>query len=198
MHGEVERLESLVTQTGIDLDEVRADRDLSDTGRVKKLQAVAIAAITRIERNAFAAAESAASEYLDELDRAISGVQLRTDDPPELASEIRAFIRSEKLPEDFVMRHLRDASVVSAVVSAPAFLSGLNDEAQGRVSAAAMAAGAGDEIAERALIEQALAQAHKGAENATRLIAAAGQVQSIPTPNGGHTWQARGALAAVA
>lgn len=44
-----------------------------------------------------------------------------------LAQEIRALVRSQKSPIDFVMKSITDRSVLSAILTAPDYLSGLTE-----------------------------------------------------------------------
>jgi len=55
-----------------------------------------------------------------------------------VASEIRAFIRAQESPEQFAYGLRTDPKVVQAVLGAPSFLSGMSDEAAGRLRAVAL------------------------------------------------------------
>jgi hypothetical protein len=72
-----------------------------------------------------------------------------------LAAEIRAAIKQHKTPEAFAFELRSDPKAMAAVLAAPAFLSGLKDEAVGRLREAALQALHPQEVQEIADLEQA-------------------------------------------
>jgi hypothetical protein len=72
-----------------------------------------------------------------------------------IAAEIRAAIKQHKTPEQFAFELRSDPKAMAAVLAAPAFLSGLKDEAVGRLREAALQALHPAEVQEIAALESA-------------------------------------------
>jgi hypothetical protein len=88
-----------------------------------------------------------------------------------LAAEIRVAIRAKPEPERFAFDHRSDAKVVRAILSGPAFLSGLTPEAIHRIRDAALQALHPKEVEEIAELEAAEKIARQAVKHAQERIA---------------------------
>jgi len=88
-----------------------------------------------------------------------------------VAAEIRAVLRSKPEPEKFARELLSDAKTMGSILNAPAFLSGMSEEALERLRTAALLALHPDEIAEVEQLEAAERHARDAVELARERIA---------------------------
>lgn len=87
-----------------------------------------------------------------------------------MAQELRQHIAKQKSPVDFVLNNLSDPRVIGAVLHAPPFLSGLNDEAFNLIRERARNGLHPEQVKRRQEAEVALAALKEGVEAAKRLV----------------------------
>lgn len=104
------------------------DRDLSHAGIRRRRNKIGQTALGELANfKPIKAAEKAVADNLAFLEEKM----VEMPKPPGtfadvmLAQEIRAFVRTQKSPIDFVMKSITDRSVLSAILTAPDYLSGL-------------------------------------------------------------------------
>jgi hypothetical protein len=131
-----------------------------------------------------------------------------TDLPPppssvadvSLAKEVRAHIKRQKSPIDFVIGSMSDPRVLGPVLNAPAFLSGLSDTEWNLVRSRARAALHPAQVEMQGLLTKALDDVREGVAAAQRLLMERcevrrdddGQFRSIREPLPGGALRAAG------
>jgi hypothetical protein len=123
-------------------EDIDRDPDLSPSGRAKRRAEQAASALKELDE--YAPLVKAANLTEKRITRVREKVSLLPESPTPtgvdiaLATEIRAAVRAEKEPEKFAFGLRGDAKVMQAVLSAPAFLSGMTNEGVERLRAAAL------------------------------------------------------------
>jgi hypothetical protein len=110
--------------------QAEADGDLSPDGIARRRQKIGRQALSELENwSPLRAAERAVTENIEYLEKRMVDLP----QPPTavadvmLAQEIRQYIRSHKSPIDVALKSMSDPRMLSAILNAPAFLSGLSD-----------------------------------------------------------------------
>ncbi|MBR0703130.1 hypothetical protein JQ599_24730 [Bradyrhizobium diazoefficiens] len=106
------------------------DRDLSAEGIRRRRTRIGQQALAELaELKPVKAAEKAVADNLAHLEERMVEMPRPPSSIAEvmLAQEIREFVRRQKSPIDFVMRSVGDRAVLSAILNAPNFLSGLSE-----------------------------------------------------------------------
>lgn len=126
----VEAMRSLAQAAENNCFTAEQDRDLSSEGirrRRTKVGQQALAELTELK--AVKLAEKAVADNLAFLEERM----VEMPKPPSnvadvmLAQEVRAFVKSQSSPIDFVIKSIADRTVLSAILNAPNFLSGLTE-----------------------------------------------------------------------
>jgi hypothetical protein len=143
LHEAIEAIRLVVRETDIALVEKAEDRNLSDIGKVRALNAIGLAGVNRLRD--LAEVRKADASVARMIEHAESGIKV-PDAPsdPAIGAEIRAFLaaKGEGTKGAFheAMKRRNDPEVVAAIKAAPAFLSGLTDEQKNTVLASAATA----------------------------------------------------------
>jgi hypothetical protein len=176
---------ALVSTADQRISEVTSDRDLSDTGRLRKMGAVALDTIGILEDpEMLKKAETAVARFLEQVDARKGNLPKAPTTPADvqLHAEIRGHIAKQKGSLMFAMNHRGDPLVVAAVIHAPAFLSGMtNEEKNTFYAAAANALWPDDEKAKKESAD-ALVVTQKAVGEAVRVVAERGKL--MKTMNG--------------
>lgn len=165
------------TAEGVDelADGVERDADLSEAGRLRRIADIGLQGIADVTGNPQAArARTSVANALESLSQRIMDAVKPPGSPAEVAlyAEIRQHMRMQGgNPFEFFKKHAADERVASAVLSAPAFLSGLTDtefnhlknEAESRINPTAR--GTMNELS------KALEHLEAGIKSAERMIA---------------------------
>jgi hypothetical protein len=97
-------------------------------------------------------------------------------DPPDsiadvmLASQIRAHVACQKSPIDFAVKGMADFRVLGALLNAPAFLSGLNDEELNVIRERARQTLHPEQVEKQKWLGKALDEVRKGVGAAKRAV----------------------------
>lgn len=143
LHEAIEAIRLVVRETDLALVEKAEDRELSDYGMLRALNALGLAGIERL-RN-LAEVRKADASVARMLEHAESGIKI-PDAPSDSAigAEIRAYLASKGSGAtgafNEAMKRRGDPEVVAAIKAAPAFLSGLTDEQKNLVISSATTA----------------------------------------------------------
>ena len=158
------------------LDAVDANPDLSPEGRIKARAKIAEKAVSdfRASNTLEKARTSVASQqakWAEKVNEAI--VPAADHGQAVMYGQIRGHIAGldEKARLSFVDKHIDDPMVISSVLTAPGFVSGLSDVELGVIRSKLAKRVLAPEIAEQqTLVEKALAVAERGWSRAQRLI----------------------------
>ena len=130
LHDAVEALRVLVRVVDDGCLQAEQDQDLSLDGIARRRAALGRQALSELEQfKPLQTAERAVAENIDYLEKKMVDLP----QPPThiadvaLAQEIRAYIRAQKSPIDGAAKSISDPRILSAILNAPPFLSGLND-----------------------------------------------------------------------
>jgi len=140
LHESVEGLRSMLSMLNDRFESVDKDPDLSPTGRNKRRTEMARDALAELDQYApLTKAGNAVARRVQNLKEKLTTLPgpASTADV-HIAAEIRAAIRQHKEPEAFALSLRSDPKAMAAVLAAPAFLSGLNDDGQNRLRDAAL------------------------------------------------------------
>ncbi|TIL63152.1 MAG: hypothetical protein E5Y89_25830, partial [Mesorhizobium sp.] len=161
----VEAIRELVAGMDADCMAVERDSDLSVDGIARRRVEIARRAFGKLaDLPTQTAAEAAVAS-------AISMFEARMVDLPKspltvaevaLAQELRTYMRAQKNPIGFVLNHLDDKRLVGAVLDAPGFLSGLEDEGLNVIRDRAKSALHPEQVQQRKDAEEALEALRKG------------------------------------
>jgi hypothetical protein len=140
LHDSVDTLRGLMQVLDDAFEAIDNNPDLSSSGRSKKRIEEATSVLKELEKyeplekasNLVARKVAKLHEKMSVLPESPSGADIA------IAAEIRAAIKAESEPEKFAFGLRSDAKVVRAILSAPAFLSGMTDEGLGRLREAAL------------------------------------------------------------
>jgi hypothetical protein len=128
LHECVDALHGLARMVDLHCTESEQNGDLSQAGIVRRRTEVGRQALSELASfKAFKTAEKAALDNIEHLE----GKMIDLPQPPSSVAdvpgkEIRAYIRQQKSPIDFVMKRVSNPRVLAAVLSEEAFLSGLS------------------------------------------------------------------------
>lgn len=137
LHGLAEVVEAQCTQA-------EKNTDLSSGGITRRREAVGRQALSELADH-WKPAESAEKSVLADI-KLIESKMTALPEPPStnvdiaMQQEIRSHIRGLKSPIDFVMKSISDPRTLAAVLTAPAYLSGLTETEHGVVKQRARAA----------------------------------------------------------
>jgi hypothetical protein len=155
-------------------DAVEQDADLSPQGRIRRRVDIARDVLSELSDYApMTKAANAVARRVANLKEKLTVLPATPTSAAEisLAAEIRSIIRAKPEPERFAFDLRSDAKVVQAILSGPASLSGLTDEAVGRIRDAALEALHPNEVAEIAHLEAAEKVARQAVKHAQERIA---------------------------
>jgi hypothetical protein len=184
LHAVADEVRSRVAKAFAALDEIDHNPDLSPEGRIKGRAKLAEQAITNFQRSktleeARAAVERQQTYWAKKIEEVIKPA---TDHcAAAMYAQIRDRVSSieAKSRLSFIDKHIDDPAVVSAVLSAPEFLSGLSAVEIGVVKQKLAKRVLSPEIFEaKDLTEKALLAAEKGWARAVDVIAQRGGLQS--------------------
>jgi hypothetical protein len=171
----VEAARGLVAAVDANCRAVEQDADLSPEGVARKRAEIGRRAVGEVADFApLRAAESAVG-------RAVAVFESGMVDLPKppsnavdvsMAQEVRAYVRTQKNPTGFVLKHLDEPRVVGAVLHAPGFLSGLNDEAMNVVRERARSTLHPEHVQRRKEAEAALEELHRAIRASKGMIIA--------------------------
>lgn len=119
-----------VAGVGETIDATNADGDLTDAAKARRIAAAGLAAIERLNAlPSLARAERLVTDFLSGLRerRAVAIQAPATANDAAIASEIRDWLAAQDSPFSAAKNKLSDPRVASAVLTAPAFLSGVSD-----------------------------------------------------------------------
>jgi len=137
---------------------IELDGDLSDQGKARARAELASSALDELkEYKPVKKVSNAVARRIANLKERITIMPGNATSHQDIviAAEIRALIRAQKEPEQFVFSHRSDAKLVAAVLAAPSLLSGLTQEAAERIRAVAFEALHPNEVKEIAALEAA-------------------------------------------
>ena len=150
-----------VAGVGDVIDRTRADQDLTDGAKQRRISRAALDAIDRLDAlPSMARAEREVAGFLtgQKERRPTRIVPPSTPHDAQVAAEIRAWIARQKSSMDAALKHATDPVVMSAVLTAPGFLSGLSDETTNMIRQAAEQAIDPEAVQIRKLNEDAIAE----------------------------------------
>jgi hypothetical protein len=130
LHDCVDALQDLVRTVGLHCVEAEQNRDFSAAGIMRRRLELGRQALTELANfKPFQAAEKATLDNIDYLEKKM----IDLPQPPTnvadvaLAQEIRSYVSKQKSPIDVAVRAMSDHRILSAILNAPPFLSGLSD-----------------------------------------------------------------------
>jgi hypothetical protein len=126
----VDLLHGLVRAVDNNCQQAEQDIDLSPEGIARRRTELGRQALTELANfKPLQIAEKAALENLDYLEKKMVDLPQPPTNVADvaLAQEIRQYVRGQKSPIDFAAKSMSDPRVLSAILNAPAFLSGLGD-----------------------------------------------------------------------
>jgi hypothetical protein len=193
----IDTIRSAVRDADHEIADAEADQDLSDAGRMKRIGSIAMVAIQRLQNKpVFTAARVVVKVFVEEEDKDRPDVRsLKPTTPFEIAldSEIRGAICAKEQPEIFVTNHRANRDLVRAVMSAPAFCSGLTEEQKNTFGGHAAASLWPEATKQRDAAEKALDEMEKALRVGLGMIADRGQL--LKTADG---WKERPAMTKAA
>lgn len=171
----VESLRATVDAVETNCRAIEQDRNLSLEGMTRKRAEIGQRACAQLSN--FAAvktAESAVSGAIGIFEAGMVDIPRPPTNAADvaLAQEVRAHVRAQESPTTFVLNNMSDSRVVGAVLHAPGFLSGLNDEAVNIVRDRMRSALHPEQVKQRKAAEDALSELQSGVDAARRLILA--------------------------
>lgn len=173
LHAAVDALHDLVTSLENNCRIAEDDSDLTVQGIARRRAVIGQQALAELKDFApYISAEKAANNTTDVLE----GRMTELPKPPTTyaevaeAEEIRAFIRQQKSPIDFIFKHLSNPRVVRAVLTADAFLTGLSDTEHNLVRERARAALHPVPAETQQRMAKALDELRAGVEAARRMV----------------------------
>ena len=150
-----------VAGVGDVIDTTKADGDLTDQAKSRRISRAALDAIDRLDAlPSMERAERLVGDFLQgqRERRPTRIVPPSTPHDVQVAAELRAWVARQKSSFDTALKLATDTVAMSAILTAPGFLSGLSDEATNAVRAAAEQAIDPDAVQIRKLNEDAIAE----------------------------------------
>ncbi len=133
LHAGSNSLRDLITAIDAACAAAESDKDLSQGGIRRRIVSLAEKAIRELDDYApLRKAQRAVQSNIESLQSRMTDLPKPPSDIASvaLAQEIRSHIKQTKSPIDFSMSHIGNAVVLSAIVNAPHFLSGLTETEQ--------------------------------------------------------------------
>jgi hypothetical protein len=129
LHDAVEALHGLVRVVDEHCYQAEQDSDLSAEGIARRRTELGRQALTEVASfKPFQTAEKATLNNIEVLEKKMVDLpQPPSTNADVPGQEIRAYIRQQKSPIDFVIKHLSNSRILAAVLTSEAFLSGLSD-----------------------------------------------------------------------
>jgi hypothetical protein len=182
LHKAVDAARNAVRKASEQAAAIRADSDLSPEGMHRRLADMAVRAISDLEGSgALQRARTSVQSATELFENRVSteaNIKAPTDISGALmAQEIRAHVAKQQSPRNFVTKNADDDRVVSAVLTAPAFLSGLSDTEFNAVAHAVKNRANPEAVQHRDESQKALEHLEAGWNKAIREIATMGQIR---------------------
>lgn len=184
---------------------IEDDTELNANGIINRRAEIGAKAYAELRNWApLAAAETAVTRNLTYLEQKMVDLPVPPIEVSDvaMAQELRAYIKAQERPIDFVMKNMGDRDILGAVLCAKPFLSGLSETEFNIVRERARSAAHPTQAAEQQALTKALADLREGVEAAKRLVLERtelrldpdGQVRPIRSPlPGGQLAEARAA-----
>lgn len=130
VHETVDALHGLCRAVDDNCFQTEQNIDLSSDGIIRRRAELGRQALTELA--SFKALKTAEKATLNDIELLESKMTNMPQPPTNVvevaqAQELRAHIRAQKSPIDFIMKHLSNPRILAAVLTADAFLSGLSD-----------------------------------------------------------------------
>ena len=130
LHDCVDALHGLVNTVDLHCVEAEQNRDFSAAGIMRRRTELGRQALTELAKfKPLQAAEKATADNLDHLEKKMVDLPQPPTNVADvaLAQEIRSYVARQKSPIDVAVKSMSDPRILSSILNAPAFLSGLSD-----------------------------------------------------------------------
>jgi hypothetical protein len=169
----VDALRGLLFVVNANCLEAEQDQDLSPEGIIRRRSQIGQQALTELaDFKPFQVAEKAVANNLAFLEERMVELPKPTTNSVEflMEQEIRAYLNQEKSPINVVLKSMSDQRLVSAVLTAPPYLSGLSDTQWNMVRERARAALHPEQAEMQEWLKKALAEVREGMAAAKRIL----------------------------
>lgn len=169
----VDALRGLVYTVNAQCLEAEHDGDLSPEGVIRRRSKIGQKALSELaEFEPLKLAEKAAAANLTALEDRMIELPKPTTNAVDfmLEQEVRSYVADQNSPIEFVLKAMSDRRVLSAVLTAPPFLSGLNDTEWNMVRERARVALHPQQSEMQQWLNKALAEVRGGAAAAKRML----------------------------
>lgn len=153
--------------------EAEQDRDLSREGIIRRRTKIGQQALSELQDfKPFQLSEKAVTQDVGQLEERMVELPKPTNNPVDfmLEKEIRSYVSKQKSSIDFVIKSMSDQRVLSAVLNAPPYLSGLSDIEWNVVRERARAALHPRQSEMQQWLKKALAEVKEGMAAAKRML----------------------------
>ncbi|WP_271532304.1 hypothetical protein [Bradyrhizobium sp. CCBAU 25338] len=169
----VDALRGLVYTVNVQCSEAEQDGDLSPEGIIRRRTKIGQKALSELaEFEPLQLAAKAVAANLTALEDRMVELPKPTTNAVDfmLEQEIRSYVADQNSPVEFVLKAMPDRRVLSAVLTAPAFLSGLSDNEWNLVRERARAALHPQQSEMQHWLNKALSEVREGAAAAKRML----------------------------